>query len=278
MSVPFNLYCSQLSKGRKILIISISGNQSNTLQVHQASATGHRASSVIKQSVAPYATQNDSPVRMLTNKSALARAAVTRSGMSAQTLSSFCTSAAVMMFLSISLLFSSTGRDLSACVLSHLAKLTTACMNLCSDSLNFGQPQMVQSFLNWVKAISMFFTGLLCRSRWASRNFAPATALVSNRSCSFSHKNPSSAEGVKCLFCLFSKSVVKLVTVSLVKFPFIEVTVASKLMGMPRYIPAFKSCQLLSRGVNFSLSHVVQHKSVGRREQASFEHCSTWVC
>ena len=94
----------------------------------------------------------------------------------------------------------------------------------------------------------------------------------------FSHKNPSSAEGVKCLFCLFSKSVVKLVTVSLVKFPFIEVTVASKLMGMPRYIPAFKSCQLLSRGVNFSLSHVVQHKSVGRREQASFEHCSTWVC
>ena len=79
MSVPFNLCCSQLSKGRKILIISISGNQSNTLQVHQASATEHRASSVIKQSVAPYATQNESPVRMLTSKSALARAAVTRS-------------------------------------------------------------------------------------------------------------------------------------------------------------------------------------------------------
>ena len=177
MSVPFNLYCSQLSKGRKILIISISGNQSNTLQVHQASATGHRASSVIKQSVAPYATQNDSPVRMLTNKSALARAAVTRSGMPA------AASALLPQWWS-------TGRDLSACVLSHLAKLTTACMNLCSDSLNFGQPRMVQSFLNWVKAISMFFPGLLCRSRWASRNFAPATALVSNRSCSFFSQKP----------------------------------------------------------------------------------------
>ena len=127
---------------------------------------------------------------MLTNRSALARAAVTRSGMSEQTRSSFCTSAAVMMFLSISLLSSSTGRDLSACVLSHLAKLTTACMNLCSDSLNFGKPRMVQSFLNWVKAISMFFPGLLCRSRWASRNFAPATALVSNRSCSFFSQKP----------------------------------------------------------------------------------------
>ncbi len=46
--------------------------------------------------------------------------------------------------------------------------------------------------------------------------------------------DPSSAEGVKRLFCVWLHSVVKLVTISLVNFTFIEGTVASKPIGMPR--------------------------------------------